>query len=238
MKYLAAASAVLLAMGGVASAQFQYEISNPTGIVRNFDIANVGPVLTALGLQWETTDLNQDGAPEIRIVRDGVVFFMTPSACQGANGANCVGAQTFALFSSAPVSQQSINAFNLQVAFVSTGPTPQGYYVSRYDIADFGIARGNIESSLDSFHGALGLAQNALVGGASTVSTIGYADDLASARLNEASGRALGVEVRAAAIDADAGHLRAVEQMPEAIKAFAAAAGEAAFNKIENAPGN
>lgn len=233
MKFFAAALAALSVMGGAASAQFQYEISNPSGIVRNFDIANVGPVFTALGLQWETSDLNQDGNQEIKAVRDGIVFFMVPAACQGPNNTNCFGAQTFALFTSDPVNQQTINAFNAMVAFVSTGPTPQGYYVSRYDIADFGIARGNVESSLDSFHAALAQAQSAFVGGGTTVSTIGYADDLAAARLNEASARALGVEASAAGT-ADAGHLRAVEQIPEAIKAFAAAAGESAFNKIDN----
>ncbi|NWG91169.1 MAG: hypothetical protein HXY21_01485, partial [Parvularculaceae bacterium] len=133
---------------GIAVAQVQYEITNPAGTVRNFDLANLGPVLD-----------EQDGASEIRAVRDGIIFFIVPAACLGGAGSNCVGAQTFALFSAASVSQQAINAFNASYAFVSTGPAPKGYYVSRYDIADFGIARGNVESSLDSFHSLLGVAQ-------------------------------------------------------------------------------
>lgn len=234
MKFAAAASAVFAAVSGSALAQAQYDISNPSGIVKNFDPGNLGPVLNALGLQWEATDMNQDGVAEIRVARDGVIFFIVPMACLGPNNTGCIGAQTFALFTSPSVSQQAINAFNIKFAFVSTGPTSQGFYVSRYDIADFGIARGNIESSLDSFHGLLPVVQNAFSGGASTVSALGYADDLASAKLNEASGRALGVEVRQPAGHAGAEHLRQIEMMPDAIRAFAAAAGEGAFNKIGN----
>jgi hypothetical protein len=234
-KIAAAALAASLCAPGIALAQVQYEIANPSGTVRNFDIANLGPVLDELGIQWQATDQNQDGVTEIRAVRDGIIFFIVPAACIGGTS-GCVGAQTFALFSAASVSQQAINAFNASYAFVSTGPAPKGYYVSRYDIADFGIARGNVESSLDSFHALLDVAQAALAGGASTVSTLGYADDLASARLNEASGRALGVEVRAPTSHAGAEHLREIEKMPELIRAFAGAAGEDAFNKIVNIP--
>ncbi|NWG91297.1 MAG: hypothetical protein HXY21_02155, partial [Parvularculaceae bacterium] len=154
-KTAAAALAASLCAQGIAVAQVQYEITNPAGTVRNFDLANLGPVLDELGIQWQATDQNQDGASEIRAVRDGIIFFIVPAACLGGAGSNCVGAQTFALFSAASVSQQAINAFNAGYAFVSTGPTPKGYYVSRYDIADFGIARGNVESSLDSFHSLL-----------------------------------------------------------------------------------
>lgn len=237
-KISAALLAAAAGLGVCSAAQAQYAISNPAGVVRNFDSANVGPVLSDLGLQWELSDINGDGTQEIRIVQDGLIFFILPAACRGANNTGCIGAQTLALFESPPVAQQTINAFNISYAFTSTGPAPQGWYISRYDIADFGIARGNVESSVKSFVSLASMAFQAFSGGGSTVSREGYSGDLASATLNENSAKAMGVSVRKQPDHAGADHLREIEAMPEMIRAFAAKARKEDFNKIENVKSN
>jgi hypothetical protein len=151
----------------------------------------------------------------------------------GANNTQCLGAQTFALNEVPAVNQQTINAFNLRYAFLSAGPLSNGYYLSRYDIADFGIARGNVQSSVASFLSIAATATQELAGGGQTISTIGYAEDLSAGHLNEASAKAIGIEAGVANADPAAMHLREIEATPEFVKALAAS-GAAAFNKIEN----
>lgn len=227
MKLALGAAAAALVFGATAMAQ---GISNPAGTVRNFDIASLGPVLTDLGVQWEQRS-GPEGQPFIVADVAGVFVNIVPAACQGGAGNGCVGAQTFALFESPAVSQQSINAFNLRYAFLSAGPLSNGYYLSRYDIADFGIARGNVQSSLASFRSIAANASTELSGGSQTVSTVGYADDMSAGVLNDASARAIGVDTSHAS-GSDL-HLREIRAMPEFVKAFAAS-GAAAYNKIEN----
>jgi hypothetical protein len=226
MKLMLGAAAA--AMGLSASAMAQ-GIANPAGTMRNFDVANLGPVLTDMGVQWEQRS-GPEGQPFIVANINGYFVNLVPTACQGANNTQCLGAQTFALNEAPAVSQQSINAFNLRYAFLSVGPLPNGYYLSRYDIADYGIARGNVQSSLASFLSIAGNAGAELAGGGQTVSTIGYAEDMSAAHLNEASAKAIGLETELNAGDV---HLKEIRSTPEFVKAFAAS-GAAAFNKIEN----
>ena len=233
MKKIVAAAAAFLAMSGAAFAQFQYDITNPSGTVRNFDAANLGPVLTELGMPWQIQTNSQTGQPGIAVSYDNIIFYIVPAACQGQNFTNCIGAQIFALFTSEPVNQQTVNAFNLRYSFGSTGPLQNGFYVSRYEIADFGIARGNVESSIDSFVNLTVLANREFTSGANTVSALGFADDMSAGLLNEASARAIGVEQPFAG--GVVGHMREVREMPERIRAFAASP-EARFNKIDNRP--
>ncbi len=229
MKLLLGAAAAAMTLGSGAMAQ---TISNPSGSVRNFDIANLGPLLTDLGIQWEQR-AGPSGAPFVVANVNGYFLNIVPTACLGQNNTQCVGAQTFALNEAPAVNQQSINAFNLRYSFLSAGPLANGFYLSRYDIADYGIARGNVQSSLASFLSIAAQAGAELAGGGQTVSTVGYAEDLSASHLNEAAGRAIGLEAGAANGDASALHLREIKAGPEFVKALAGS-GAAAFNKIEN----
>ena len=226
MKLMMGAAVAALALGASATAQ---GISNPAGALRNFDIANLGPVLTDMGVQWEQR-AGPEGQPFIVANVNGYFLNIVPAACQGANNTQCVGAQTFALNEAPAVSQQSINAFNIRYAFLSAGPLPNGYYLSRYDIADFGIARGNVQSSLASFLSIAANAGTELAGGGQTISTIGFAEDMSASHLNEASGRKIGLEVGVSNSDP---HLDDIRATPEFVKALVAT-GNAAFNKTEN----
>lgn len=225
----AAAAAMVLgafAGGGIALAQ---GISNPSGTVRNFDIANLGPVLTDMGVQWEQRS-GPNGQPFIVANVNGYFLNIVPSACQGQNSTQCLGAQTFALNEASGISQQGINAFNLRYAFLSAGPLQNGYYLSRYDIADYGIARGNVYSSIASFLSIAERAGSELTGGGQTVSTIGFSEDMSAGHLNEAAGKAIGLDV---SVNAGDQHLKEIRATPEFVKALVAT-GNAAFNKIEN----
>jgi hypothetical protein len=226
MKLLVSAAAAAMVFSASAVAQV---ISNPSGAMRNFDIANLGPVLTDMGVQWEQRS-DPNGKSYIQANFNGYIVIIVPSACQGANNTQCLGGQTIALHSGAEVNQQSINAFNLRYAFVSAGPLPNGYYLSRYDIADYGIARGNVQASLGNFLSFTGIAASELAPGGQTVSTIGYAEDLSAGHLNEASAKAIGLEASVNPADM---HLKEIKATPEFVKALAAS-GTAAFNKIEN----
>jgi hypothetical protein len=226
MKLLMGAAAAALVLGASAMAQ---GISNPAGTMRNFDIANLGPVLTDMGVQWEQR-AGPNGDPFIVANVNGYFLNIVPTACQGQNSTQCLGAQTFALNEAQGISQQGINAFNLRYAFLSAGPVQNGYYLSRYDIADYGIARGNVYSSIASFLSIASRATGELAGGGQTISTIGFAEDMSASHLNEASGDALGVDVSVNTGDA---HLKEIRATPEFVKALVAT-GNAAFNKIEN----
>ncbi len=229
MKALSSAVAAAAVLFASASAQV---IANPSGVVKNFDIANLGPVLTELGVSWEQRS-GPNGQPFIAADFGGYMVNIVPSACQGQNFTQCLGVQTFSINEEQGVTQQAINAFNLSYAFLSAGPVTNGYYLSRYDIADYGIARGNVQSSLSSFFQiALG-ASEALMGG-QTVSTIGYAEDMSAAGLNEASARSIGVDASVKSGDPITDmHVREIRATAELIKAFAASP-EAARNKIDN----
>lgn len=224
-------SAVLAAALIATSASAQ--VSNPAGIVRNFDIANIGPVLTEFGVQWEQRT-GPNNQPFIVASVNGYLFNLAPSACQGANFTQCLGVQMFSLNESSGVSQQAINAFNLRYAFLSAGPTPQGYYLSRYDIADYGIARGNVFSSISSFLSIAARASSEVAGGGQTISSIGYAEDLSASQLNEEAAKTLGIAAETltgnSSVDA---HIKAIRATPEFVNAFAAS-GAAGVNKIDN----
>lgn len=230
MKILVGAAVAAVVFASGASAQV---IANPSGVVRNFDIANLGPVLTEMGIQWEQR-VGPENQPFIAADVNGYFVNIVPTACQGAGFTQCLGVQTFSLNEAANVNQQSINAFNLRYAFLSVGPVSNGFYVSRYDIADYGIARGNVQSSLASFYSIAGIAAGELGGGGQTISSVGYAEDNSASHLNEAAGKALGVDVAVAPSDPiAAAHLKVIKATPEFVKAFATF-GTAAVNKIDN----
>ncbi|NJO35163.1 MAG: YbjN domain-containing protein [Rhodospirillales bacterium] len=231
MKRVVQSAAAVLALFAAANAQ-EEPISNPRGMVANFDPANLTPLLAELGVAYEVKQA-PNGQTYIAANAAGVEFAIVPAACVGPNGTGCVGAHTYAMYSDAAVNMQTVNAFNQRFVFSSAGvfSDNSGVYVGRYDIADYGIARGNVQSSIASFRSIAAAASAELSGGGQTISTIGYAEDISASLLNEASARATGVETGHAS-GANL-HLKEIRAMPEFVKAFAAS-GSAAFNKIEN----
>ena len=229
---VAAAAAALCATG--ASAQMQDPIVNPRGMVANFDAANLGPVLTELGVVWQERQL-ADGQRFIAASAGGNLSFnIVPAACQGPNFTGCVGAQMFAVFTGSPATAQSLAAFKAKYAFTSVGALPDSsaIYISRYDIADYGIPRGNVASSVYSFFALAERFQQEVGGSSKTVSIDGYAEDMSAAYLNRAAGAKAGVETVAASNFATL-HQAAFEATPTLVRALSNAE-NAPKNKISN----
>jgi hypothetical protein len=223
MTFLARASlgAVALAFSaGAASAQTQELISNPRGMVANFDAVNLGPVLTELGIVWQERQLS-DGRPFIAAsIGAALSFNILPAACLGADGkSNCVGANFITLFNGGSPNPQSVSAFNQKYVFTSAGMYSDGSsaFLSRYDIADYGIPRGNIASSVYTFFQLAQRFRDEIA--AKTVSADGYADDMSASALNIQSGESMGVNVAVASEGAMAGvHQASLEATPELIR--------------------
>ncbi|MGF1545178.1 MAG: hypothetical protein ACFB00_11875 [Parvularculaceae bacterium] len=233
MKYLVSAVAAAGALVGSAAAQ-EANIPNPRGIVANFDAANIAPVLREIGLTVEEKS-DPNGRPFLRAsVGEDFSFEVVPSACYVDNGARgCVGANFLARFTGSAPNQQTVAAYNQNYVFTTVGLLPRrtGAYVSRYEIADYGIPRGNLESSVSSFIYLATRFRDALATTSQTASADGYADDLSARLLNRRVGEAFGVVD--ANLDALARHRTGFEETVEIINALEATP-SAPANKIRN----
>jgi len=220
---------------GAAHAQGQELISNPRGMVANFDAANLGPVLTELGIVWQERQLS-DGHPFIAAsIGASLNFNILPAACLGADGrSNCVGANLITLFTGGSPNPQSVSAFNQKYAFTSAGVYSDGSaaFLSRYDIADYGIPRGNIASSISNFFVLAQRFRGEIA--TTTVSASGFADDMSASALTMRSAKAAGIDA-AVATDGSltAMHQASLDEMPELLRAMIAS-DNVPRNKISN----
>lgn len=229
MKILVAATAACAALGAVANAG-QDIVSNPRAMVPNFDVQNVGPVLTELGAVWQEGQAN-DGQRYIQAsVGDGLYLNFIPAACDGSTGKNCVGLSTVAFFSSAAINYQTIAAFNQRYRFAAAGIAADGKtaYISRYDIADYGIPRGNLASSVANLAYLASIFRNEIASSGKTVSLEGYADDMASRLLN-----VRGLEDMGGSVETLTRHQAAFEKSAEVIQILMQDS-ETPRNKIDN----
>lgn len=233
---LASLGAVALVVSaGAANAQGQELISNPRGMVANFDVVNLGPVLTELGVVWQERQL-ADGRPFIAASIGATLSFnIVPAACLGADGkSNCVGANLITLFTGGAPNPQSVSAFNQKYVFTSAGMYSDGSsaFLSRYDIADYGIPRGNVASSVYNYFTLAQRFRDEIA--TQTVSADGYADDMSAAALNMESGKAIGFDVAVATDGTMAAiHRASFEATPELVRKLIAS-DNAPRNKISN----
>ncbi|MBT8472248.1 MAG: hypothetical protein HKN14_02255 [Marinicaulis sp.] len=189
MKKLFAIIAAVAAGASGASAQNQMQnapVANPSTPIANFDIQSIGPVLNELGVAWQATT-SDNGQTYIRANFGGILNFnMTPTACRGDGNSDCIGLATIAIFEG-NANPQTVGAFNHRYAFATAGLAPSGEaYTMRYDIADYGIPRGNLASSILNFVNLSQMFREELATSATTVAQQGYADDLASRSMNRA----------------------------------------------------
>ncbi|GJL94052.1 MAG: hypothetical protein DHS20C05_04570 [Hyphococcus sp.] len=170
------------AMSGATQAQSP--IANPTGTIPNFDTKNIGPILNELGITWQAGAL-ENGNPLIAANAGGeLIFYMLPSACRGQGATQCAGLSISAIFEG-NANPQTVNAFNNRYAFSSAGVDASGSaYIGRYEVADYGTARGNVASSLLNFLSQADKFRAELASAGRTVSLDGYADDLSASYLN------------------------------------------------------
>ena len=230
-----AVSAVAIAAACVASASAQQTqelaLSNPTGVVKNFDASTLGPLLSELGISWNAQQ-GDNGRTFIAANIGGQLNVnFIPSACLEGGSRNCIGLNTLAYFEGGSPNPQTVSAFNQKYWFVSAGivSSGKGAYISRYEIADFGIARGNVESSLRNFVFLADKFRSEISSGAKTVSLDGYADDMSASLLNTKGVKAIGGVLDTA----DNVHIGGFEEAPEVVKVFLSDP-NAPKNKIDN----
>lgn len=225
-----AASFVALVASAPASSQPQL-IKQPEVILKSYDIATIGPVLTELGVQWRRSV--SKGEPYIAATYRDLDFIITPEACRGAAKTNCLGAHMIAVFRGAPFNQQTVNAFNARFAFTSAGLDPSGdAFISRYEICDYGEARGNFAISLAVYLNQAISFRKALADSPVTASANGFSSDLDAARLNRASFAAIGGSP--AVLNEAASHGLAIDGAAARISALIAA-GDIKKNQVHAA---
>lgn len=229
-KFLAAAVALATATG-VASAQ-QDGISNPRGMVTNFDVESIGPILTELGAVWQKRQA-PDGRPYIAVSAGGeLTLNVIPTACQGQGFTNCVGMNTIALFSGGSLNYQTVTAFNQKYWFSTAGVSEDGQnaYLSRYEISDYGIPRGNVAASVLNLAVLADRFRDELRTSAQTVSQEGYAEDMSARLLNSRGLSQMGGHDVANALTR---HEIAIEESAELVQILLSDT-DAPRNKIEN----
>ena len=181
----------------LSSAHAQQAVANPSATVKNFDVSSVGPVLNELGVAWNARTAN--GKPYIEANAAGAVnFLLSPAACRGAGNTDCVGLNMLALFEGNP-NPQTVRAFNYRYAFANAGISPSGdAYINRYEIADYGMPRGNLATSIQVFVNQAVAFGAELDSARRTVSLEGFAEDLAAKEMNrQALAEMTGVETHA-----------------------------------------
>ncbi len=235
MKKLLGLMAVVVALGASpAFAQNEEVIANPRGMVANFDAVNLGPVLTELGVVWQERRTSDGQAFIAASIGGALNFNVVPLACLGPNNTGCVGANVVTFFTGGYANPQSVSAFNQKYVFTSAGvfADNSGAYLSRYEIADYGIPRGNIASSIGSYFALAQKFRDEIA--ARTVSADGYGDDLSAGILNVRSAEAVGIDARVAGDGTMmAIHQAELEATPELVRKLMASE-NAPRNKITN----
>ncbi len=227
----AALSASVCATGANAQNQMGASsgLSNPETVVRKFSVQSVGPVLNELGMPWQVRQLD-NGAQYLHAASGSMQFVLFFTVCEGSE---CSGMQSVTFFGDSGSNPQTVQAFNVKYPFGTAGVDQDGTaYVSRYDIADYGIPRGNIASSVVNFLGLAQMFATELANAHQTVSLEGYADDLASSSLNrQGLNHFAGVE-GALSMQSDQ-HLDGFEQGAEMVRMLLKDS-SAPRNKIQN----
>ncbi|MGE0408263.1 MAG: YbjN domain-containing protein [Amphiplicatus sp.] len=229
-----AAFAGAAALGGV-SARASDLVSNPRGMVAYFDAASVGAILSEMGFVWQERHA-PTGQPYLAVSANGAIAFMViPTACQAANFTNCVGLNTVSILAGKKFNHQTVTAFNQRYWFSTAGMTPDGdnAYVSRYEISDYGIPRGNIAASILNLLELSDRLRAELSTAGRTVSLEGYASDLAARSLNA---RALKAVAGEEAVPSMTRHQAALEENAALINVLINDA-DAPRNKVENLTG-
>lgn len=230
----AAALASAATMGTAAAQDGQTRaLANARLMIDNFDPDNLGPILTELGVVWQVRQTSSGLTYIVANFGGQLAVNFLPSACLSGGTSNCIGLNTIAYFTDASANPQTVAAFNQKYHFVSAGVTSDGAgaYISRYDIADYGIPRGNVESSLRNFTALALRFKDELSSARRTVSLDGYADDLSASLLNGRGLETMGVDTSPRTLLEH--HLSEFEEAPEIVRIFYKDPA-AAKNKIQN----
>ncbi|MEM6415851.1 MAG: hypothetical protein AAF720_14470 [Pseudomonadota bacterium] len=216
------------------SLAYDIEISNPGAIVADFDYESIKPVLSDLNIT-ATQAVDENGRRYIEAsAGSSFVFNIMPSAClDHQRHKQCAGAHFISVFKGKRINLQSVAAFNQQFAFSTAGVLPGGRdaYLGRYEIADYGIPRGNLASSIAGFIYLSERFRSEILTSDVTAARSGFADDLAATRLNQQTSAKMGIVKSMMSLN-DLHHVE-FERSVEFVK-FLLGQDEAAVNKITN----
>lgn len=213
---MAATSSGLAQNGPIGSETQRALVSNPRTIIPDFDPDSLGPVLTELGVTWQSGRDNAGNTLITANIGGEFVFYMQPTACVGDNNDRCIGLLTLAFFEG-DANAQTVRAFNDRYHFARTSLNETGgALITRYDIADYGVARGNVASSVANFVYLANLLQSELSSAARTVSLEGYANDLSAGVLNNRALREMS-GVKAHSVSAIESHQQSFDEATENI---------------------
>ncbi len=231
---IAAAGVALCSVGALFSTGAMAQtapVAQPTQLIASFDAQSVGSVLNELGAVWQAQEAN--GQTFIAANANGEInFLLVPAACKGADKKKCVGLSMVAIFEG-NANPQTVTAFNYRYAFASAGLDPSGAaYIKRYEISDYGMARGNLATSILVFIEQARMLQSELSTSRRTVALEGQADDLAARALNRSVLNDISGAQAGAANPIDA-HQIGFDMTAEQIKFFIENK-SAPRNKIEN----
>lgn len=219
-------------IAALSGAYAQQKVANPTSLIKNFDAGSIGPVLSELGVAWQAQK-NDKGQTYIIANAGGVLnFILAPAACRVNGNTDCVGLNILSVFDGNP-NPQTVQAFNHRYAFARAGIDPSGAaYISRYEISDYGMPRGNLATSIQVFVIQAVAFGSELDTARRTVSLEGFADDLAAKELNrQGLSDMTGVETHATnPVDR---HQQGLEDSAIAVRQFILDK-SAPRNKIEN----
>jgi len=166
------------------AANSQPVVANPTTLIANFDVQSVGPILDELGIVWRAVATNGGGSAIVANAGGSLNFYMQPAACQVNGTSHCIGVLIFSPYKG-DVNSQTVRAFNDRYPFTRTAlDGTSGAFITRYEIADFGIPRGNVAHSLLNFFTLATRFHAELASAGRTVSLEGYGGDLAASFLN------------------------------------------------------
>ncbi len=222
------------AQNSLSSGPAKSPVSNPSAVIKNFDQTSLGPVLSELGITWQSGQFDNGQNVVIANAYGEIGFYAIPTACRSQN-TNCIGVQFFALFEGG-ANPQTVRAFNDQYPFTQTALDQNGdAMISRYEIADYGVPRGNVAVSIITFLYEAATFRNELASAGRTVALEGYADDLAASYLNRVGLQSFAGAEAHSASPTSHDDLLSVETTDQIRKLISAR--KAARNKIKNITG-
>ena len=181
-----AATAPALAQGNALSASTEEKqiISEASKLMYDYDVENVVPILQELGLKWEGRTAPQGQKVVIATAPSGMKFVIMPTACKAGVASGCVGVSMTAVFNGS-IDQRTVTSFNYRYPFTSAGIDESGAaFINRYEIADYGVPRGNFVTSVYVFLAQASMLQDSLATATTTVSQDSFSGDLSANALN------------------------------------------------------
>ncbi len=178
------AASLLMTLPAQAADKRHPPISKPDEMMLDYDVETMIPLLQELGFPWEGRTAPGGAKVILSEADNGIKFVLAPAACIRSEDDGCYGVNMIAIFAG-EADQRTVQAFNYKYPYTSAGIDNGGSaFISRYDIADYGMPRGNFARSLDVFLSQAAYFQDTLSSATKTYSQAAFSDDFAANGLN------------------------------------------------------